>query len=40
MDLLLELARSRKKTLLVVTHDARLAELGNRQLRIVDGVLA
>jgi predicted ABC-type transport system involved in lysophospholipase L1 biosynthesis ATPase subunit len=40
MDLLLELARSRKKTLLVVTHDARLAELGDRQLRIVDGVLA
>jgi putative ABC transport system ATP-binding protein/lipoprotein-releasing system ATP-binding protein len=40
MDLLLELARSRQKTLLVVTHDARLAELGDRQLRIVDGVLA
>jgi predicted ABC-type transport system involved in lysophospholipase L1 biosynthesis ATPase subunit len=40
MDLLLELARSRRKTLLVVTHDARLAELGDRQLRIVDGVLA
>src|SRR3954471_2129879 len=39
MDLLLELARSRKKTLLVVTHDARLAELGDRQLRIVDGIL-
>jgi predicted ABC-type transport system involved in lysophospholipase L1 biosynthesis ATPase subunit len=40
MELLLELARSRKKTLLVVTHDVRLAELGDRQLRIVDGVLA
>ena len=40
IDLLLELARSRKKTLLVVTHDARLAELGDRQLRIVDGILA
>jgi putative ABC transport system ATP-binding protein/lipoprotein-releasing system ATP-binding protein len=39
IDLLLELARSRKKTLLVVTHDARLAELGDRQLRIVDGLL-
>lgn len=38
--LLLELARSRAKTLLVVTHDARLAEFGDRQLRIVDGVLA
>jgi len=40
IDLLLELARNRKKTLLVVTHDVRLAELGDRQLRIVDGVLA
>ncbi|MEP6699391.1 MAG: ABC transporter ATP-binding protein [Verrucomicrobiota bacterium] len=39
MDLLLELARSRKKTLLVVTHDNRLAGLGDRQLRIVDGLL-
>ena len=38
IDLLLNLARSRKKTLLVVTHDSRLAELGERQLRIVDGV--
>jgi predicted ABC-type transport system involved in lysophospholipase L1 biosynthesis ATPase subunit len=40
IELLLELARSRQKTLLVVTHDTRLAELGNRQLRIADGVLA
>lgn len=40
IDLLLELARSRQKTLLVVTHDMRLAELGDRQLRIADGVLA
>jgi putative ABC transport system ATP-binding protein/lipoprotein-releasing system ATP-binding protein len=40
IELLLELARSRQKTLLVVTHDARLAGLGDRQLRIVDGVLA
>ena len=40
IDLLLGLARTRQKTLLVVTHDARLAELGDRQLRIVDGVLA
>ena len=39
IDLLLELARSRNKTLLVVTHDARLAELGDRTLHIVDGVL-
>jgi predicted ABC-type transport system involved in lysophospholipase L1 biosynthesis ATPase subunit len=39
IELLLELARTRKKTLLVVTHDARLAELGDRQLHIADGVL-
>jgi putative ABC transport system ATP-binding protein/lipoprotein-releasing system ATP-binding protein len=39
MDLLLQLARSRKKTLLVVTHDPRLADLGDRMLRIVDGLL-
>ena len=38
--LLLELARVRRKTLLVVTHDSRLADLGDRQLRIVDGLLA
>src|SRR3954471_5400356 len=40
IELLLDLARTRKKTLLVVTHDIRLAGLGDRQLRIVDGVLA
>jgi predicted ABC-type transport system involved in lysophospholipase L1 biosynthesis ATPase subunit len=39
MDLLLNLARNRKKTLLVVTHDARLATRGDRQLHIKDGVL-
>ena len=39
IELLLQLARSRKKTLLVVTHDSRLAELGDRTLRIVDGLL-
>jgi putative ABC transport system ATP-binding protein/lipoprotein-releasing system ATP-binding protein len=39
VDLLLELARTRKKTLLVVTHDNRLAERGDRQLHIVDGTL-
>jgi putative ABC transport system ATP-binding protein/lipoprotein-releasing system ATP-binding protein len=40
MHLLMNLARERKKTLLVVTHDERLASLGDRELRIVDGVLA
>jgi predicted ABC-type transport system involved in lysophospholipase L1 biosynthesis ATPase subunit len=39
IDLLLSLARERKKTLLVVTHDPRLAALGDRQLHMVDGVL-
>src|SRR6476659_3200102 len=39
MDLLIQLARSRNKTLLVVTHDSRLATRGDRQLHIVDGVL-
>ncbi|HKR53171.1 MAG TPA: ABC transporter ATP-binding protein [Chthoniobacterales bacterium] len=39
MDLLLSLARERKKTLLVVTHDPHLAALGDRQLHMADGVL-
>jgi putative ABC transport system ATP-binding protein/lipoprotein-releasing system ATP-binding protein len=40
IDLLLALARERQKTLLVVTHDQRLAERGDRELRMIDGVLA
>ncbi|MFN2476809.1 MAG: ABC transporter ATP-binding protein [Chthoniobacterales bacterium] len=40
IDLLLGLARDRKKTLLVVTHDNRLAVRGDRELRITDGLLA
>jgi len=40
IDLLLNLARERRKTLLVVTHDSRLAARGDRELRIVDGMLA
>jgi putative ABC transport system ATP-binding protein/lipoprotein-releasing system ATP-binding protein len=39
VDLLLNLARERNKTLLVVTHDARLAARGDRQLHIKDGML-
>jgi putative ABC transport system ATP-binding protein/lipoprotein-releasing system ATP-binding protein len=39
IDLLLNLARDRNKTLLVVTHDTRLAVRGDRQLHIKDGVL-
>ncbi len=37
VDLLLNLARDRNKTLLVVTHDTRLAERGDRTLHIADG---
>src|SRR5450432_608188 len=40
IELLLALVRDRRKTLLVVTHDKSLADLGDRQLRIVDGLLA
>ncbi len=40
VDLLLGLARERKKTLLVVTHDTRLAARGDRELHMADGVLA
>jgi putative ABC transport system ATP-binding protein/lipoprotein-releasing system ATP-binding protein len=39
IDLLLNLTRERNKTLLVVTHDSRLAARGDRQLHIKDGVL-
>lgn len=39
MDLLLKLARDRNKTLLIVTHDGRLAARGDRQLHIMDGLL-
>ncbi|MCA1659155.1 MAG: ABC transporter ATP-binding protein [Verrucomicrobiaceae bacterium] len=40
MELLLNLARDRQKTLLVVTHDERRAQLGDRELHIADGMLA
>ena len=39
VDLLLKVARERNKTLLVVTHDERLAVRGDRTLRIADGQL-
>lgn len=39
MDLLLALTRERRKTLVVVTHDARLAALGDRRIEVVDGLL-
>jgi len=39
VDLLLALVRENQKTLLVVTHDARLADRGDRKVEIVDGLL-
>jgi putative ABC transport system ATP-binding protein/lipoprotein-releasing system ATP-binding protein len=39
IDLLLALAREKKKTLVVVTHDANLALRGDRRLEIQDGLL-
>ncbi|MFT4640876.1 MAG: ABC-type lipoprotein export system ATPase subunit [Verrucomicrobiales bacterium] len=40
MELLLGLAREEGKTLAIVTHDARLASLGDRTLYLSDGLLA
>ena len=37
VDLLLNLARERKKSLLIVTHDSGLATRGDRELHIKDG---
>ena len=39
VDLLLKLARDRKKSLLIVTHDTGLATRGDRELHIKDGRL-
>lgn len=39
VDLLLKLARDRKKSLLIVTHDTGLAKRGDRELHIKDGRL-
>ena len=39
VDLLLNLARERQKTLVVVTHDTGLATRGDRTLHIADGVV-
>jgi putative ABC transport system ATP-binding protein/lipoprotein-releasing system ATP-binding protein len=38
--LLLALVRDKRKTLVVVTHDAGLARSGDRRLEIRDGLLA
>ena len=37
METLLKLVDENQKTLIVVTHDARLAELGDRELLLADG---
>ncbi|MBV9130494.1 MAG: ABC transporter ATP-binding protein, partial [Verrucomicrobia bacterium] len=39
MELLLALAREKQKTLVVVTHDPRLAAAGDRRVDIRDGLL-
>jgi putative ABC transport system ATP-binding protein/lipoprotein-releasing system ATP-binding protein len=39
MELLLALAREKQKTLVVVTHDQRLASAGDRRVDIRDGLL-
>jgi predicted ABC-type transport system involved in lysophospholipase L1 biosynthesis ATPase subunit len=39
MSMLLELANEHAMTLVVVTHDASLAELGDRTLVIRDGAI-
>jgi predicted ABC-type transport system involved in lysophospholipase L1 biosynthesis ATPase subunit len=39
MELLLALAREKQKTLVVVTHDPRLASAGDRRVNIRDGLL-
>jgi putative ABC transport system ATP-binding protein/lipoprotein-releasing system ATP-binding protein len=39
MELLLALAREKQKTLVVVTHDQRLASAGDRRVDIRDGML-
>lgn len=40
MELLLGIAGAEKRTLVVVTHDPKLAELGDRQVRLADGRIA
>jgi len=40
VDLLLALVRENQKTLIVVTHDGRLAERGDRKVQIADGLLS
>lgn len=39
VELLLTLVRDRKKTLVVVTHDSQLADLGDRKIEILDGLI-
>lgn len=39
MNLLIKTSKQFKKTLVVITHDDRIAKLANRQLSIIDGIL-
>ena len=37
MEMLMHLVTEKEKTLIVVTHDSKLASLGDRQLTLADG---
>ena len=37
METLMDLVSEKQKTLIVVTHDSKLASLGDRQLTLADG---
>jgi len=39
MDMLLEVVAETRKTLIVVTHDTKLAERGDRRLELWEGLL-
>ena len=40
MKMLCGIQKKLKKTLVVITHDPRIAEMANRRFTIVDGVLS
>ena len=40
MDMLRDIRRSMGKTLVIITHDSRIAEMADRQFTIVDGTLS
>ncbi len=40
MELLCNIRRELDKTLVVITHDSRIAKMADRQFVIVDGILS